>query len=220
MFAKEIISYYIPALKSSATGDDALAQMDEFRCSHLPVVDKGKYHGLVSDNEILDWEDPGKKLSTVKTSLQKPYVNVYSHIYEVISLVHEHKITVVPVLDDKEEYIGIISIQDLAFNFATITNAAEPGGVVILELNARDYSMAQIAQIVESDNAKILSSYAKNSAESMKVEVVLKISKKDLSAIISSFSRYNYDVKATFHESRFDEDIQRRYEQFMNYLNM
>ena len=220
MFAKEIISYYIPALKGKSTGDEALAQMDEHRCSHLPVVDKGKYHGVISENEILDWEDSSQSFNSIKKTLVRPFVNVYSHVYEVISLVSELHITVVPILDDKEEYIGMISLQDLAFAFSKITNANVPGGVIILEVNVRDYSLAQASQIVESDHAKILSSYISNTSDSMKIELVLKTNKEDLSSIINSFNRYNYNVKASFHESQFDEDIQRRYEQFMNYLNM
>ena len=194
--------------------------MDEFRCAHLPVVDKGKYHGIISENEILDWEDSALTFDKIKKTLIRPFVNVYSHVYEVISVVSEFQLTIVPVLDDKEEYIGMISLQDLAFAFSKITNASAPGGVIILEVNVRDYSLAQAAQIVESDNARILSSYLNNTSDSLRIELVLKINKEDLSSIINSFMRYNYTVKASFHESQFDEDIQRRYEQFMNYLNM
>lgn len=220
MIAKELISYHIPSASSSSTGDDVLAMMDENLCTHIALVDKNNYHGIISDSEIYDLEDSSVPLKAVKPNLLRPFVNVYSHIYEAISIVHQYQISIIPVLDDKEKYIGVISLQDLALNFSKITNAHEPGGILILEVNKRDYSLAQAAQIVESDNAKILSSYVNNTPDSLKIDLVLKINKKDLTGIISAFSRYNYVVKASYHESKFDDDIQRRYEQFMNYLKM
>lgn len=220
MIAKELISYHIPSASCSATGDDVLVLMDENQCTHIALVDKGTYHGIISDSEIYDLDDSSVPLKQVKPNLLRPFIDVYSHIYEAISIVNEYQISIIPVLDEKEKFIGVISLQDLALKFSKITNAHEPGGILILEVNIRDYSLAQAAQIVESDNAKILSSYICNTPDSLKIDLVLKINKKDLSAIISAFSRYNYIVKASYHESKFDDDIQRRYEQFMNYLKM
>ncbi len=220
MIAKDLISYYIPSASSSASGDDVLAIMDEHKVSHLPLVDDDNYHGIISDSEIYDLEDSSLPIKNIKQNLILPFVNVQSHIYDVIKAVAEFNISVVPVLDDQQAYLGLITIQDLALNFAKITNAHEPGGILVLGIHIRDYSLAQAAQIVESDNAKILSSYIYNNQNSMSIDLVLKINKKDLTSIVSAFGRYNYEIKATYHESIFDDDLQRRYEQFMNYLNM
>ncbi len=220
MIAKDLISYFIPSASSSASGEDVLAIMDEHRISHLPLVDGGNYFGIISDSEIYDFENPDLPINKIKPNLLRPFAHVYSHIYELIKVFTEFNITVVPILDDNQEYLGLVSIQDIAMNFAKLTNAHEPGGILVLGINQRDYSLAQAAQIVESDNAKILSSYITNSQNNLQIDLVLKINKKDLSSIISAFQRYKYEVRATFHESIFDEDLQRRYEQFMNYLNM
>ena len=101
-----------------------------------------------------------------------------------------------------------------------ITNANEPGGILILGLNVRDYSMTQVAQIIEGDNAKILSSYTSSQEDSLKIELIIKINRTDLSSIVAAFDRYDYDVKATFHQSIHDDDMERRYDQFIKYLNM
>lgn len=220
MIAKDLISYYIPSVSCSASGDDVLQIMDEHKVSHLPLVDNDNYHGIISDSEIYDLEDSSISIKKVKPILLRPFVVAGSHIYEVIKVLTEFNITAIPVLDEKQEYIGVITIQDLAFNFAKITNAHEPGGILVLGIQLRDYSLAQAAQIVESDNAKILSSYISSNPNSLTIDLVLKINKKDLTSIVSAFGRYNYEIKATFHESILDDDLQRRYEQFMNYLNM
>ena len=205
MIAKELISYHIPSASCSSSGDEILNWMDEYRSDHCPLVDNGNYHGIISDSEIYDLPDSNLPINKIKPNLVRPFVNVYSHIYEIINLLSQYNISIVPVLDDKEEYIGVITSHDVAVQLAKITNVNEPGGILILEVNARDYSLAQAAQIVESDNAKILSSYIYSIADSLKIELVLKINKKDLSSIISAFSRYNYIVKASYHESKFDD---------------
>jgi hypothetical protein len=87
-------------------------------------------------------------------------------------------------------------------------------------MNRVDYSLAKIAQIVESENAKILSSYIMSSQDSTRIEVTLKISEIELSRIIRSFERYDITVKASFQRSTDEDDLQFRYDALMNYLNM
>lgn len=220
MIAKELISFHIPSISCNDSGADALALMDDNRVSHIAVVEGDDYKGLISDSEIYDLEDESLPLSKVKPNLMRPFVNGFSHSYEIISLLSDFNITAIPVLDDKEQYLGVISSQDLVKEFTKITNANEPGGILILGLNVRDYSMAQVAQIIEGDNAKILSSYTSSQEDSLKIELILKINRTDLSSIIAAFDRYDYDVKASFHQSVHDEDVERRYEQFIKYLNI
>ena len=96
-----------------------------------------------------------------------------------------------------------------------------PGGVIVLELNVHDYSLAHIARIVEDNDAKILSSHVKSIADSMKMEISLKINQTDLTSIIQSFLRYDYSIKASYQSNNRNEDVLRNhYEQLMMYLNV
>jgi hypothetical protein len=90
----------------------------------------------------------------------------------------------------------------------------------VLEMAKSDYSMAQIAQIVESNDARILSSYIMSSADSTNIEVTLKINKIELDRIIRTFERYDYVIKASFQKSSYNDDLKFRYDALMNYLNM
>ena len=96
----------------------------------------------------------------------------------------------------------------------------ENGGILVLEMSHSDYSMAQIGQIVESNDAKILSSYIMSSPDSTNIEVTLKINKIELDAIIRTFERYDYIIKASFQKSVYQEDLIYRYDALMNYLNL
>ena len=96
-----------------------------------------------------------------------------------------------------------------------------PGGIIVLELNTHDYSMAQIARIVEDNDAKILSCYVTTATDSMKMEVTLKINQTDLTSVIRSFQRYDYSIKASYQGHNRQEDVLRNhYDQFMLYLNV
>ncbi|MFM7021606.1 MAG: CBS domain-containing protein [Flavobacteriales bacterium] len=221
MQAKELISYDIPSLKPEDSGDTTLAMMDEYRVSHIALVKDGEYLGLISDNDIYNFfEDTGEEIKIQKLSLMRPFVKVQNHVLEVVKIMGEARISVIPVLDDKETYIGSILSQDVAYAMSKLISANEPGGVIVLEVNVNDYSLSHIAQIVESDGGKILSCSTSTPNESTKLEVVLKINKIDLSRIIQTFDRFKYNIKESYHQSTFDEDLQRRYDLFMNYLNM
>ena len=96
-----------------------------------------------------------------------------------------------------------------------------PGGIIVLELNNHDYSLAQIARIVEDNDAKILSSYITSSVHSIKIEVTLKINRSDLTSIIQTFLRFGYTIKASYQSNDRNEDLLRKnYDQFMMYLNV
>jgi acetoin utilization protein AcuB len=97
----------------------------------------------------------------------------------------------------------------------------QPGGILVLDINAIDYSLSQIAQIVESNDAKILSMYITSPATTTKMEVTLKINRKDLSSIIQTFNRYNYVIKASFmDENDLYSLYENRYDSFMKYLSI
>ena len=96
-----------------------------------------------------------------------------------------------------------------------------PGAVIVLEMNAHDYSLAQIARIVEDNDAKILSSHVTSLANSFKIEVTLKINQTDMSSIIRSFMRFDYTIKASFQgKNRYEDVLRENYDQFMLYLNV
>lgn len=96
----------------------------------------------------------------------------------------------------------------------------ETGGILMLEMNSNDYSLAQIAQIVESNGAKILSAYLYDHQDSTKIDVTIKINRTDLDGIIQTFERYDYVISGSYHNSKGDEDLLNRYNSFLNYLNM
>lgn len=220
MTARDVITDEIPPLIHTDSGEKALRWMEEFKVSHLPVLKNGNFVGLISETEILDRKDLERTLDVLFDHLPRPYVLDTVHVFEVLAKMAEHRISVLPVLDAQEKYIGCTSVHQLMCLIANTGSIKEIGGIIVLEMNQIDYSMAKIAQIVESNNARILSSYIMSTPDSTKLEVTLKINEMELGRIIRSFERYDITVKATYQRSSFEDDMQFRYDALMNYLNM
>ncbi|MCD6347215.1 MAG: CBS domain-containing protein [Bacteroidales bacterium] len=221
MLAKELISDVVPSIKTSDTGEQALSWMDNFRISHLPIVRDSEFLGLISDNDIYALDDLTQALRNFNLSLFSPFVNENQHIYEVIELVSRLKITAVPVVRDGGEYLGVISMHDLIYQFAGLTGADQPGGILVFAMTPHDYSLTEIGRIVEENNAKVLSAYVASQTDSMILEVTIKVNTTDMNSIIRSFERYNYSIKASFLENdKIDSLYRSRYEEFMRYLNI
>jgi CBS domain-containing protein len=220
MRAIDVITEDIPPLTHSDTGEKALSWMEEFKVSHLPVLKFGNFVGVISESDILDKMDLEKTLDELFQHLPRPYVISSDHIYQILSRISELKLSVIPILDDNEKYIGCTTVQHLMSLIANTGSIKENGGILVLEMSHSDYSMAQIGQIVESNDAKILSSYIMSSPDSTNIEVTLKINKIELDAIIRTFERYDYIIKASFQKSVYQEDLIYRYDALMNYLNL
>ena len=221
MIAENLISEVVPSLRWIDTGQKALNWMDVFRISHLPVVEEHHYYGLVSDKMIYDLNLIDVELSEVRDKLLTPYVLTNQHIYQIVSVLSEFKLSVVPVLDLHKEYKGVVTALDLAKEFASLVAVNQPGGVIELELNPVDYSLVQITQIIEGNDAKILSLYIRERRNSKLMTVTLKINVIDLSRIIQTFVRYDYNIKAVYmDESMLGDLYDDRFDQFMKYMNI
>jgi len=220
MFAVELIADAIPPVHTSDTIQKVLDRMIEFRVRHLPIVNEEQFLGLLSESDILPEMDMQTPIGALGLSLVNPYVREDQHIYDVIRLFYEQRLSVVPVLDIKKNYLGLIPINRMNEYFATMTSVSQPGGIIMLDINNKNNSLAHMAQIVESDNAQILSSYVRTFPDSTRMEVTLKVNKQDISNIVATFLRYEYDVKATFNHSEHDDGAMDRYASLMNYLNL
>ncbi|MDO9615129.1 MAG: CBS domain-containing protein, partial [Bacteroidota bacterium] len=184
MIAQNLLSEVVPSLRLTDSGQKALNWMEIFRISHLPVVNGKELIGLISDKIIYDLNIAEKPVGDYVEHLLTPHVHTNQHIYEVFSAISVLKLSAVPVLDLHHEYCGVITVFELAQKFADLVAVREPGGVIVLELNSIDYSLSQIAQIVEGNDAKILSFYVNQEEDSKMMDLTLKINIVDLSSII------------------------------------
>lgn len=220
MLAKEMMSETIPALRTSDSGLHALNMMELFRISHLPVVNNNEFLGLISDTDIYDLNTAEEPIGSHNLSVFKPFVLENQHIFEIIEVCSRLKLTVIPVVDSKNIYLGLITLADLTSNFAKVISVDNPGGIIVLELSVNDYSLTEISRLVEGNDAKILSLYVYTPSDSSKLDVVMKINKAELASIVQTFLRFNYNIKGIFSKDNQLEDLyEDRFDAFMRYLN-
>jgi CBS domain-containing protein len=221
MLAKELISDVVPALRTSDTGLQALSWMDIFRISHLPIVNTQEFLGLISDQDIYDLNMADEPIGNHKLSLFSPFVYQHQHIFDAIEIISRLKLSIIPVLDDDKKYLGLITQTDLLHQISELSALKNPGSIIELELNINDYSLSEIARIVEGNDAKILGLYISSPEDSMKMNITIKLNTTDITSILQTFNRFNYDVKGSYQQNDDMESLlHNRYELFMKYLSI
>jgi len=220
MFAEEIISNAIPPIKTDDTVQKALDRMSEFKLKHMPVVNDVQFLGLLSEDDLLEIRNHDILIKDVSVNLLNAFVFNNAHTYDVLRLLSTLKLTAVPVLDQQKNYAGLISVNNIIDSVAELYVVNEPGGIIVLEISNRDNSLAHIAQIVEADNAQILSSYVNSFEDSTRLEITLKVNKTEITSLVASFERYDYQVKEVYNNTQIDDGSQERFDSFMNYLNV
>lgn len=211
----------VPPLKDTDNGVKALSWMGEFHLPDFPVVSGKKFVGMVSEFDILDMENPQLLLSSLDFDDTVERVREFELVYDIVKKMHHAKLGAIAVVDDKDNYIGVINSESILHYFATTNAFQDPGGVIVLEMKSRDYSLVEIAQIIESNNATILASFISvSSSDTEKLTVTLKISKLEVEGIIATFERYNYTVRAVYQETEDPELLQERLDALMSYLNI
>ena len=219
MQAYKLISSSIESIHPDEDGNRALQMMDQYRVNHLAVVKNSFYLGVISDKEIMNWNSAEEYIEEHLPNLASPHVLHNQHLFDIIEVLEQNNLSVVPVLDEDNQYKGVITSRKLLYTIAKSATIQSAGGVIVLQMNNNDYSLTEISSIVESNDTKILSSYVISKKDSTQMELTIKLNKTDITAIIKDFERHEYVVSASYKENDSDEDFVERYEQLMRFLN-
>mgnify|MGYP001223141989 CR=1 FL=1 len=219
MLSQKLIANDITPALPNDSGMNAMSLMDEFKVSHLPIVDNGHFLGLISEEDIWNMSNQEKSINTLLLKLKQVFVTFHHDVFEIVNIVNEHNLTLIPVIDNNQ-YVGSITVQSILKALASLVAMQSDGGVIILEMNKNDYSMSEIAQIIEGNNAKILSSYISNHKDNNMLKVTLKLNVNDLNPIIQTFQRYDYTITAHYDQTEHHNDLQDRYDSLIRYLNI
>lgn len=221
MIAKLLQSDTPEPSKLSDSGSDILYHLDENRLNDIPVVDEDYLVGSVLESDIYSLNDPDMPLKSQNINLKREFVFEHQHILDILNAFSESKLSVIPVVDKEEHFMGCITLQTVVEEVSNMLAVSDPGAFIILEMNQNDYILTQIAQIVESHDFRILNLFVTTSAETTKTNVILKINTMEIQALIQTFNRYNYIIKATYTEDeQMYEDLRDRYDSLMRYLDI
>lgn len=221
MIAIEIINQMIPPLKMTDPASKGLKWMEELRTNQLPVLENGYYKGLISEQIILEDNNLSKSIGEFKLEGEDCFVHFHQHIYDVIKIASDNKAQIIAVLDEDNQYHGVINIEDTIAVFAQTAAVQSTGGIIVLSLNQIDYSLAEVSRLIEAEGAKILSAWIANDVlDTDKIKLTVKINKTDLSHIAATLERFGYKIIAKFHETKHSATEQERLDILMKYLEM
>lgn len=205
-------------LDTAAEVEATLSLMEEYKVAHLPVLHEKQYVGLVCEDNLLDIEQPAAVLEQ-HINILKPYqIRPEDHLYDAVGQIARGSLTLLPVVEADKTYLGYLSPVEILQDWGRQITFSEPGSMLVLRIEVRDYHLSQLAQIVESEDARIVG-FQMNSDGPDHLRVSLKINEQDCSRIIKSLERYEYQVLEVYHQSLFDDSASDRYESLMRYLN-
>lgn len=222
LLAKELITDTVPSIKTSDGATRVLEWMNEFKVSQLPVVNHEQLLGIITEDDLLDSGVEDLPIGAIRLSLpEQTYVYEDSHFYDVLKMASIMRLDVVPVLSARDHtFVGTITKADLVKRAAEYLNVEEPGGVMVLHIGSNNYSLSEIGRICESNDAKVMSLSVSNSSDPGKLYVTLKLNIRELSRVISTFERFEYEIALVVFDSEQLNDYRERYENLLRYLNL
>jgi len=219
LVAKEFISQTLFPVQTSDTGEEVLNLMQVYHVRHLPIVNHEQLLGVISEEDILI-HNTHEPIGTYRLSFLRPFSLENEHLFEVMTKMGRYQLTMIPVIDKQENYLGIITMEELLQYFATHYSFADPGSIIVIESSKGNYSLAEIARIAESDDILILSSFVNSIPDKSRTHITLKLNRQDINTFKASLERFGYEISATFSELEYHDGIKDRYDALMSYLNI
>ena len=220
MLTIDLINNNIPRLQLKDTVSKALRLISDFRVTHLPVVEDEKFLGLISEDDLLDQDEPKMPMELMQEFFVRAAVHDNEHFLNAVTCSNQFDTTVVPVVNEENDLVGVITTPDLLKTLGNFAGTNEIGGIIVLEMERNQFAISEISRIVESNDATILHLNTTVHAETGMLTVTLHINKKEIAAIVSPFERYDYDVIYYFGNENFENEIHSNYRHLMNYLDI
>lgn len=186
--------------------------------SHFSVLNEGIYIGSIAADDVETF-DIDKKVADYKYTLEGFFARKNMIWLDVLEVFAKNHTNIVPVLDEENSYLGYYELEDIVKFFHETPFLKEQGGIIVVKKSLIDYSMSQIAQIVESNNGKLLGLFV-SEADIESVQITIKIALGSMNDIIQTFRRYNYEIVSEHHEDNYLNNLRERSDYLDKYLNI
>ena len=186
--------------------------------SHFPVLENGIFIGSIAADDVETF-DIDKKTIDYKYTLERFFAKNSMIWLDVLEVFAKNHTNIIPVLDENNTYIGYYEMEDIMKIFQETPFLKEQGGIIIVQKGILDYSMSEVAQIVESNNGKVLGCFV-SEADLENVQITVKIDLGAMNEIIQTFRRYNYDIISEHQEDTYINNLKERSDYLDKYLNI
>ncbi len=186
-------------------------------CYQLPVLKEGKLYGTVDLDECIYTEE-----NTIENLVDVGFASVHfnTHLFDVLRVFNDSKANVVCVLSEEFEWVGMLTKTNVIEAIAHSLTIDQVGAVVVIEMAANQYSSSEVCRIVESEGAQLLGLWITHVENSGRVRASLKLNVQHAERVIGSLQRFNYEVVAAFGDDDYKENVERRFQSLMKYLDI
>ena len=220
MLTRELLSQSLPTLHLHDKVFNALQMMNDCHVSHLAVSEDEKLIGLISEESLMQAPDDTMEIRELKESFPVVFVNDKDHFLKALQVAVENRLSIVPVINENKELIGMVSYRELLKQASEFMNVKEPGGLIVLEMESTHYSFSEISRLVETNDAQITQLNTYTDPQTGMMQVTIKLNKTEVSDIVATFQRYEYNVKYYFGEELYENELRSNYDNLMNYLKL
>lgn len=220
MLTAELINNNIPRLQLQDSISKALQLINDYRVTHLPVVSEDKYLGLIGEDDLLDVENEKGTVEFLQENFIVASVKENVHFLNAVKYSNQFETSLVPVVNEENELVGVITLTDLLKALGDFSGANEIGGIIVMEMERPQFAISEISRIVESNDATVLHLNTTIHPDTGMLTVSLHLNKKEIAAIVSAFERYDYDIIYYFGDEKFENEIHSNYRHLMSYLDI
>lgn len=219
MLAIKLIQSQYPSVNYIDKVSFALQLMEDNDLLHLVVLELNKFKGILSKETLLELDE-----NILIESLEKHFIpasiNEDAYFLSAIKVISQLNVSIVAVVNEQFEIAGIIPISTLMNQVSTFLGNDEPGGIIVLEFEKRNFSFGEISRLIETNDAYITQLNTSMDTETGLLLVSIKINKSEISDIIATLQRYEYSIKYYFGIEQFANELKENYKEFMFYLNI
>lgn len=222
MLVENYIDHEIPVLKTSDTIRTAIKKMEEANLEQLPVLDQDIFQGILLRTTAENVFDNKLKLEGIKLEATNTKITPKSHILEALKAVSGANLDVLGIVENNQnKYAGSVKKSGLLDYFGQMHGIKATGSIITISVPERDFSVNEIARIVEANAAKILAVFTDiREDDPFNILVTLKTNLTDLSRVISALQRHNFTIVYTFHQEEFQSTEKERLEHLLRFLSI
>jgi predicted transcriptional regulator len=209
----------IKAFKLKGSIKSAQKVFNNYPITHFPVIENDKLLGSFAEDDIQTIENKEDQLKVHAHLLNSFFADEKATVLELLKIFADNDTNIIPVLNKERNYIGYYDLGDVLDVFSTSPFMIEESETLIIEKIETEYSMGEVAQIVEANGVKLLGIYV-SAKTNDNIQVTLKIVTKEINEIIQTFRRYNYKIISSHENDIYLEDLKNRSDYLQKYLEM
>ncbi len=184
-------------ISPEASIKEAIQLMRLHGIRHLPVVQKtGEMVGFVTESDIRQYLFPAliSEMSIKDVMIREPIVvSPEDSVEEAARIIYRHKIGGLPVIDEKGNLVGIITVTDLLASFVELMGLLRQSSRIDVIPAAREGSFEEIVQIIRSFGVEIISIGMDTQPPFEKIHYI-RLEPCDLKPIVSALQQAGHQV--------------------------